>query len=96
MNKINQMNQISQFDLLRDLKLKFRSPLQFQSLCSASCKFQDIERAFVGPILRAAVVCSRADRNVLFDMDDLLFLVDPNEIERDLCVLHPEYPGLRL
>jgi len=29
-------------------------------------------------------------------MDDLLFLVQPDEIERDLGILHPEHPGLCL
>jgi len=29
-------------------------------------------------------------------MDDLLFLIHPDEIEWDFCVLHPEHPGLCL
>ena len=81
---------------LRDPELKFRSPLQLQTLSSAPGEFQDIERILVWPILGAAVVRSRADRDALFHMDDLLFLIHPDEIERDLCVLHPEHPSLRL
>jgi len=30
------------------------------------------------------------------DVNDLLFLVHPNDVERDLGVLHPEGPRLRL
>ena len=90
------MNQINQFRLLRDLELKFRSSLQLQFLSSARREFQHIERAFIGPVLRATVVRFRADRDVLFHMDNLLFLIDPDEIERDFGVLHPEHPGLRL
>lgn len=96
LNKTNQMNQINQFRLLREPELKFRSPLQLQTLSSSPREFQDIERILVWPILGAAVVRSRADRDTLLHMDDLFFLIHPDEIEWDLGVLHPEYPGLRL
>ena len=96
MNQINQRNQINQYCLLWDSELKFRSSLQLQFLSSASCEFQDIERTFVGPVLGAAVVRSRADRNALLHMDDLFLFIDPDEIERNFCVLHPEHPGLCL
>src|SRR2546423_1588342 len=69
--------------LLGDPELKFRSPLQLQPLSSAPCEFQDIERGLVGPILWAAVVRSRTDRDALFQMDDFFFLIHPDEIERD-------------
>lgn len=95
------MNQSNPFrlherSLLLDPELKFRSPMQLQTLSSAPREFQDIERILVWPILGAAVVRSRADRDALFYVDDLLFLIHPDEIERDLCVFHPEHPGLRL
>jgi hypothetical protein len=82
--------------LLRNAELKFRSPLQLQTLSSAPREFQDKERVLVWAILGATVVRSRADRDVLFHVDDLLFLIHPDEIQRDLCVFHPEDPGLRL
>ena len=50
----------------------------------------------VGPVLGAAVIRSRADWDVLFHMNNLLFLIEPDEIERDFGVFHPEHPGLCL
>ena len=81
---------------LWDLELKLRSSLQLQTLRSSPREFQDIKCAFVGPVLGAAIVRSRADRDVLFYMNNLLFLIDPDEIKRDFGVLHPEHPGLCL
>ena len=101
-NQIDQTNEIDQIDRrcrfrpLRDPELKFRSSLQLESLSSAGCELQNVERIFVGSILWAAVVGSRADRDILFHVDDLLFFIHPNNIERYLCVLHPKRYSLRL
>ena len=59
--------------------------------------FKDVHRIItVRAILRAGIIALRADRDIPFDMRHPLFAVNPNEIECDLGVLHPECPGLGL
>lgn len=59
--------------------------------------FEDIHRVItVRAILRAGIIALRANRDISFDMRHPLFAVNPNEIERDLGILHPEGPGLGL
>lgn len=59
--------------------------------------FEDIHGVItVRAILRTGIIALRANRDVPFDMRHPLLAVNPNEIERDLGILHPEGPGLGL
>jgi len=78
-------------------KLQFRSFLDLVSINRPAGNFEDIHRIItVRAILRAGIIALRANRDIPFDMRHSFLAVNPDEIERDLGVLHPECPGLGL
>ena len=78
-------------------KLQFRSFLDLVPISRPARNFEDIHRVItVRAILRAGIIGLRANRDIPFDMRHSFLAVNPDEIERDLGVLHPECPGLGL
>lgn len=76
---------------------QFRSFFDLVPVNRPTRNFEDIHRIItVRAILRTGIIALRANRDIPFDMRHPLFAVDPDEIERDLGILHPECPGLRL
>lgn len=78
-------------------KLQFRSFFDLVPVNRPTRDFEDVHRVItVRAILRTRIIALRANRDIPLDMRHPLFAVDPNEIERDLGILHPECPGLGL
>ena len=76
---------------------QFRSFFDFVPVNRPARDFEDVHRVItVRAILRTGIVALRANRDIPFDMRHPLFAVNPNEIERDLGILHAEGPGLGL
>ena len=76
---------------------QFRSFFDLVPVNRPARDFEDIHRVVtVRAILRTGIIALRANRDIPFDMRHPLFAVNPNEIERDLGILHPESPGLGL
>src|SRR4029079_2237431 len=82
--------QLESLEKLRQAELKLRTLLELESFRLASAKLQHIHRRIIRLILGTALVIPGADRNVPCDVDDLFFFVHPDDIERDLRVLHPK------
>jgi hypothetical protein len=76
-------------------ELKLRAFLDLVSINSPSGDLKHIDCiGAVRTILWTRVVAFRADGDVSFDMCDSFLLIQPNEIECNLGVFHPEGPGL--
>ncbi len=76
---------------------QFRSFLNLVPVNCPTRNFKHVHRIItVRAILRTGIIALRANGDIPFDMRHPLFAVDPNEIERDLGILHPECPGLGL
>ena len=76
---------------------QFCSFLDLVSVNGATGNFQDVHRIVtVGTVLRTGVVSPRANRHIAFDMGDPFLSVQPNKIQCDFGIFHPERPGLRL
>ena len=73
---------------------QFRSFFDLVPVNRPARNFEDVHRIItVRAILRTGIIALRANRDIPFDMRHPFFAVNPNEIERDLGVLHPEGPG---
>jgi len=76
---------------------QFRSFFDLVPVDRPARNFEDVHRVItVRAILRTGIIALRANRDIPFDMRHPFFPVNPNEIKRDLGVLHPECPALGL
>lgn len=78
-------------------ELKFRSFLDLVSINGPSGNLEYIDGVgTVWPVLRTGVVHLRTNGDVPFDVRDPFLVVQPDKVERNLGIFHPEGPGLGL